>query len=95
MINLSTGQSSVNKGETLIDTVNNILAMKVDLVVMRHGQSGAAKFLSEQTNTIIVNAGDGLHEHPTQGLLDGFSILQEKGSISGQKSFDSRRYFTF
>lgn len=85
VINFSAGQSSVKKGETLIDTVNNILAMKVDLVVMRHAQPGAAKFLSEQTNTVVVNAGDGTHEHPTQALLDGFSILQEKGTLAGQK----------
>ncbi len=70
ILNFSAAQSSVKKGETLIDTVNNILAMKVDMVVMRHPNPGAAEFLSKNVDAIIVNAGDGTHEHPTQALLD-------------------------
>jgi aspartate carbamoyltransferase catalytic subunit len=75
----------VKKGETLIDTVNNILSMKVDMVVMRHPNPGAAKFLSERVNARVVNAGDGTHEHPTQALLDAFSIRERLGSVEGKK----------
>ncbi len=85
VVNFSASGSSVSKGETLIDTVNNILAMKVDMVVMRHPHAGAAHFLSRNVNSIIVNAGDGAHEHPTQALLDGFSMLQKFGSLKGLK----------
>lgn len=85
IINFSSGSSSVKKGETLIDTVNNILAMKVDMVVMRHSNAGAAKFLSENVNAVIVNAGDGAHEHPTQALLDAFSIREKLGEVKGKK----------
>ena len=85
VINFSASQSSVKKGETLIDTVNNILAMKVDMVVMRHPNPGAAKFLSEQVDSRIVNAGDGSHEHPTQALLDAYSIREELGEVNGKK----------
>lgn len=77
VVNFSASSSSVKKGETLIDTVNNILAMKVDLVVMRHPNPGAAKFLSERVDARVVNAGDGTHEHPTQALLDAYSIREE------------------
>ncbi len=85
VVNFSSGQSSVKKGETLIDTVNNILAMKVDLVVMRHPNPGAAQFLSEHTDTRVVNAGDGAHEHPTQALLDAFSMLERHEDLAGKK----------
>jgi aspartate carbamoyltransferase catalytic subunit len=85
IINFASGSSSVKKGETLIDTVNNILAMKVDMVVMRHPNAGAAKFLSENVNAVIVNAGDGAHEHPTQALLDAFSIREKLGEVKGKK----------
>jgi aspartate carbamoyltransferase catalytic subunit len=85
VINFSSAQSSVKKGETLIDTVNNILAMKVDIVVMRHPNIGAAEFLAKNTNTKIINAGDGSHEHPTQALLDTFSIKEKLGSLKGKK----------
>jgi aspartate carbamoyltransferase catalytic subunit len=85
IINFSASSSSVKKGETLIDTVNNILAMKVDLVVMRHPNPGAAKFLSERIQAKVVNAGDGTHEHPTQALLDAFSIRERLGSVEGKK----------
>lgn len=84
-LNFTASSSSVSKGETLIDTVNNILSMKVDMVVMRHPQAGAAHFLSQQVNSIIVNAGDGAHEHPTQALLDAFSIKRKLGSVEGKK----------
>ncbi len=84
-LNFTASSSSVSKGETLIDTVNNILSMKVDMVVMRHPQAGAAHFLSEQVNSVIVNAGDGAHEHPTQALLDAFSIKRKLGSVEGKK----------
>lgn len=84
-VNFSAGGSSVKKGETLIDTVNNILAMKVDMVVMRHASAGAAKFLSENVKSVIVNAGDGAHEHPTQALLDAYSIREKLGSVKGKK----------
>ena len=85
VINFSAGQSSVKKGETLIDTVNNILAMKVDIVVMRHGNVGAGVFLSKHVDAKIINAGDGTHEHPTQALLDSYSIRERLGSVKGKK----------
>lgn len=85
VINFSAASSSVKKGETLIDTVNNILAMKVDLVVMRHPNAGAAKFLSQNVDARIVNAGDGAHEHPTQALLDSYSIREKLGKVEGVK----------
>jgi aspartate carbamoyltransferase catalytic subunit len=85
VINFSAGQSSVKKGETLIDTVNNILAMKVDIVVMRHASVGAGVFLSKHVNAKIINAGDGTHEHPTQALLDSYSIREKLGSVKGKK----------
>jgi aspartate carbamoyltransferase catalytic subunit len=85
VVNFAASSSSVKKGETLIDTVNNILAMKVDMVVMRHPNPGAAVFLSKHIDAKIVNAGDGAHEHPTQALLDAFSIKEKLGSIKGKK----------
>lgn len=85
VISFSAAQSSVKKGETLIDTVNNILSMKVDMVVMRHSNPGAAYFLSQNVNASIVNAGDGAHEHPTQGLLDSFTIREKLGQVAGKK----------
>jgi aspartate carbamoyltransferase catalytic subunit len=85
VVNFSAASSSVKKGETLIDTVNNILSMKVDMVVMRHPNPGAAKFLSERIDAKVVNAGDGTHEHPTQALLDAFSIREKLGSVEGKK----------
>ena len=85
VINFSANQSSVKKGETLIDTVNNILAMKVDIVVMRHPNVGAGVFLSKHINAKIINAGDGTHEHPTQALLDSYSIKEKLGSLKGKK----------
>ena len=85
VISFSAAQSSVKKGETLIDTVNNILSMKVDMVVMRHANPGAAYFLSQNVKASIVNAGDGAHEHPTQALLDSFSIRERLGEVSGKK----------
>ncbi|MEB3004181.1 aspartate carbamoyltransferase catalytic subunit [Capnocytophaga sp. G2] len=85
VINFSAGQSSVKKGETLIDTVNNILAMKVDMIVMRHPNPGAGVFLSQHVKVPIVNAGDGAHEHPTQALLDSYSIRERLGSVAGKK----------
>lgn len=85
IVNFSASSSSVSKGETLIDTVNNILAMKVDMVVMRHPAPGAAIFLSKHINANIINAGDGTHEHPTQALLDAFSIREKLGSVKGKK----------
>ena len=85
VINFSAGQSSVKKGETLIDTVNNILAMKVDMIVMRHPNPGAGVFLSQHVKVPIVNAGDGAHEHPTQALLDSYSIRECLGSVAGKK----------
>ncbi|WP_306643704.1 aspartate carbamoyltransferase catalytic subunit [Sanyastnella coralliicola] len=86
VVNFSASSSSVKKGETLIDTVNNILAMKVDMVVMRHPDPGAALFLSKQVNTRIVNAGDGTHEHPTQALLDAYSMRERLGpNFKGRK----------
>ena len=85
VVNFSTSTSSVKKGETLLDTVNNILAMKVDMVVMRHASAGAPHFLSRHIKANIVNAGDGTHEHPTQALLDAFSIREKSGKVSGKK----------
>ncbi len=85
VISFSTAQSSVKKGETLIDTVNNILSMKVDMVVMRHANPGAAYFLSQNVKASIINAGDGAHEHPTQALLDCYSIKERLGEVGGKK----------
>lgn len=85
VVNFSASSSSVKKGETLIDTVNNILSMKVDLVVMRHPNPGAGIFLSRHVDASIVNAGDGAHEHPTQALLDCYSIREKLGDVSGKK----------
>jgi len=84
-VNFSASSSSVKKGETLVDTVNNILAMKVDMVVMRHPNPGACVFLSKHINAKIINAGDGSHEHPTQALLDAFSIQEKHGTVKGKK----------
>jgi aspartate carbamoyltransferase catalytic subunit len=84
VLNFSASQSSVKKGETLIDTVNNILSMKVDMVVMRHPNPGACVFLSQHVNASIINAGDGAHEHPTQALLDSYSIRERLGSVKGK-----------
>lgn len=85
ILNFSASGSSVKKGETLIDTVNNILSMKVDIVVMRHPNPGAALFLSQKVNAKIINAGDGTHEHPTQALLDAYSIREKLGAVQGKK----------
>ena len=84
VINFSSSQSSVKKGETLIDTVNNILSMKVDMVVMRHPNPGASVFLSQHVKASIINAGDGAHEHPTQALLDSYSIRERLGKVKGK-----------
>ncbi len=85
VINFSASNSSVKKGETLLDTVNNILAMKVDMIVMRHASAGAPHYLAKHIDAHIVNAGDGTHEHPTQALLDAFSIRERLGSVEGKK----------
>ena len=85
VINFSARQSSVSKGETLVDTVNNILAMKVDMIVMRHPNPGAAHFLSKQVNSCIINAGDGTHEHPSQALLDTYSLREKLGDLHGKR----------
>jgi aspartate carbamoyltransferase catalytic subunit len=85
IVNFSSSTSSVKKGETLIDTVNNILSMKVDMLVMRHPAPGACMFLARHVNAQIVNAGDGTHEHPTQALLDAYSIREKLGSVYGKK----------
>ena len=85
IVNFNSVNSSLKKGETLVDTANNILSMKVDILVMRHPHSGAAKFLAEKTNTVIINAGDGTHEHPTQALLDSYSIKEKLGELEGKK----------
>ncbi len=85
VVNFSASGSSVSKGETLLDTVNNILSMKVDVVVMRHSASGAANFLSKHVRAAIINAGDGVNEHPTQALLDALSMQQRFGSLEGLK----------
>ncbi|MCR6720591.1 MAG: aspartate carbamoyltransferase catalytic subunit [Chitinophagaceae bacterium] len=84
-VNFTASASSVKKGETLLDTVNNILSMKVDMVVMRHSASGAPHFLAQHIPAAIINAGDGINEHPTQGLLDAFSIEEKTGSLQGRK----------
>jgi len=84
-INFTASGSSVAKGETLLDTVNNILSMKVDMVVMRHSASGAPHFLAQHVPAAIINAGDGVNEHPTQGLLDAFSIREKLGKLAGVK----------
>ncbi|MAH82150.1 MAG: aspartate carbamoyltransferase [Flavobacteriaceae bacterium] len=84
VVNFSASQSSISKGETLVDTVNNILAMKVDMIVIRHPHPGSAKFLSENINSQIINAGDGTHEHPTQALLDCFSLKEKFGDLKGK-----------
>ncbi len=85
VVNFSASGSSVKKGETLLDTVNNILAMKVDMVVMRHSSPGAPHYLAKKINANIINAGDGTHEHPTQALLDSFSMLEKLGDLAGKK----------
>ncbi|MDG1762129.1 MAG: aspartate carbamoyltransferase catalytic subunit [Flavobacteriaceae bacterium] len=85
VLNFSANQSSVNKGETLVDTVNNILAMKVDMVVIRHPHPGAAHFLSKKVDSCIINAGDGTHEHPSQALLDAFSLKEKFGELGGKR----------
>ena len=85
VLNFAASSSSAAKGETLLDTVNNILSMKVDVVVMRHGASGAPHFLAKHIPAAIVNAGDGINEHPTQALLDAFSIREKTGSLEGKK----------
>ena len=85
VVNFSASTSSVKKGETLLDTVNNILAMKVDMVVMRHASAGAPHYLSRHIKANIINAGDGTHEHPTQALLDSFSIREKLGTVEGKR----------
>lgn len=85
IINFAASNSSVKKGETLLDTVNNILAMKVDMIVMRHSSVGAPHFIAKNTNCIVVNAGDGTHEHPTQALLDAFTIREKLGTLENKK----------
>ncbi len=84
-VNFSAASSSVKKGETLVDTVNNILSMKVDMVVMRHPNPGAALFLSQRVKARVINAGDGTHEHPTQAILDAYSIREKLGQVEGKK----------
>ena len=84
VINFSHSVSSLSKGETLIDTVNNILAMKVDIVVLRHPSPGAALFISENVKSCIINAGDGTHEHPSQALLDAYSLIEKLGNLRGR-----------
>ncbi|MDC3050492.1 aspartate carbamoyltransferase catalytic subunit [Flavobacteriales bacterium] len=85
ILNFSAGSSSVKKGETLVDTVNNILAMKVDMIVLRHPDAGASTFLSKHIKIPIINAGDGTHEHPTQALLDAYSIREKYGNVKDKK----------
>lgn len=85
VVNFSASSSSVKKGETLLDTVNNILSMKVDMVVMRHPAPGAPKYLSQLIDANVINAGDGTHEHPTQALLDAFSMREQLGDLTGKK----------
>lgn len=85
IINFSSSLSSIIKGESLLDTINNILVMKVDMIVMRHPSPGAPHFISDKINASIINAGDGTHEHPTQALLDSFSIKEKLGSLKGKK----------
>ena len=84
VVNFSSSGSSISKGETLIDTVNNILSMKVDMIVMRHPSPGASVFLSKNVNSCIINAGDGTHEHPTQALLDAYSLIEKIGDIKNK-----------
>ena len=84
VINFSSSGSSISKGETLIDTVNNILSMKVDMIVMRHPSPGASVFLSKNVNSCIINAGDGTHEHPTQALLDAYSLIEKIGDLKSK-----------
>jgi aspartate carbamoyltransferase catalytic subunit len=85
VVNFTSSNSSVKKGETLMDTVNNILSMKVDMVVIRHASPGAARFLTNHISAKVINAGDGTHEHPTQALLDAYSIREKLGSVKGKK----------
>ena len=85
VVNFSASNSSVKKGETLLDTVENLLAMKMDIIVMRHGASGAPHYLSERVPASVINAGDGTHEHPTQGLLDMLTMRQHLGTLEGRK----------
>ena len=85
VVNFSSSSSSISKGETLADTVNNILSMKVDMVVMRHPSPGASVFLANNIDSCIVNAGDGCHEHPTQALLDSFTLIENLGDLNGKK----------
>jgi aspartate carbamoyltransferase catalytic subunit len=85
VVNFTAANSSVKKGETLIDTVNNILSMKVDMVVIRHASPGAASFLTKHIPAKVINAGDGTHEHPTQALLDAYSIREKLGTVKGKK----------
>ncbi len=85
VVNFSSASSSIKKGETLLDTVNNVLAMKVDVIVLRHPNPGASVFLSRNVDARIVNAGDGTHEHPTQALLDAYSIREKYGEVQGKK----------
>ena len=85
VVNFTASNSSVKKGETLIDTVNNILSMKVDMVVIRHASPGAAEFLTKHISAKVINAGDGTHEHPTQALLDAYSIREKLGTVKGKK----------
>jgi aspartate carbamoyltransferase catalytic subunit len=85
IINFSSSLSSIIKGESLLDTINNILVMKVDMIIMRHPSPGAPHFISNKINASIINAGDGTHEHPTQALLDSFSIKEKLGSLKGKK----------
>ena len=85
VVNFTVSSSSAAKGETLLDTVNNILSMKVDMVVMRHSASGAPHFLAKHIDAAIINAGDGINEHPTQALLDAFSMVEKLGSLKGLK----------
>ena len=85
VINFSSSSSSIKKGETLIDTVNNILAMKVNMIVLRHPNPGSALLLSKNVNICIINAGDGTNEHPTQALLDTYSLKQKLGNLDGKK----------
>jgi aspartate carbamoyltransferase catalytic subunit len=89
VINFASSSSSVSKGETLLDTVNNLLAMKVDMIVLRHPNPGSAQFLAQNVNASVINAGDGTHEHPTQALLDAFSILEHYPKLEGLKILQS------
>jgi aspartate carbamoyltransferase catalytic subunit len=84
-VNIAGSSSSIVKGENLVDTARNLEAMRIDMVVIRHGSSGAAQFLSERIPSNVINAGDGQHEHPTQGLLDMLTIRDQRGAIAGQK----------